>query len=637
MRAIALAACCAASWSVAAAAGEPLPVPPSDLVERTRGAWIDVYRSWLERPEGNALPVDPGPAFCVGADGFAVVDQNAVAGSVHLFATILGRGPFAARARAFDPASGIAAIQINPKALEGVRCLPRAGEDAPPVAAGDVLFALGPAGAEPVALRVKKISPAELSFADGLQGTFLAGSPLVDAGGLLRGVLVAGAAGGTIGREKATGSFAGLTKWRHATVAIPVAAALTLVDQVKQQQAAGMPVPPPDPVVQVSAEVFPRPLRRAAGPTAEELALYSATAGDVSVEFLTPSSLEALQANDEYAYAPGRTFFLWMGHTQMWEPMVVVQQSPRLDGTSGSKESEASIAVERGGERIEPYDSFADLFENYVTIESEPGTYDSRTVRGRRTFYLFPPGAFAPGADVTVRVTENQQGKTRVVPVRPETQARIAADFAPWEAAVREAASAPPAPSQDAVVAPVPAIGVPYATRSLGNPELRVTKPAGWTFVVTLRQRAGKPVIRIPVVNERYRPWTPVSVPGFLYVGRDEISFEPVKTAGADPKYAFTLRRADLAVSTTVSRALRIKGDGQKWLFRPGLEVTQKVTLGDVFGSTFSEAQSTSVEFAVTLLGDFDQALRAFESPEVLAKPPAPPAPDKSTTSEEFP
>ncbi len=610
-----------------APAREPLPAPPSGLVERTRDAWIDIYRSWVERPDGGAIPVDPGPAFCLGGDGLLLADQNAVAGSLHLFATIRGRGPFPARARVFDPRSGLAAIEIHPGAAEGVPCLRAAGEEAIPIAKGDVLYALGPPGAGPVPLKVSRASPGSLHFSGGIEATFLAGSPLVDSSGRLRGVLVARASGGRIGRDQATGPLAGLARRRRASGAIPLAPVLALAEQLKGERHDGVPAPPAEPVVRASEGVFPRSLRGAAGVRDEDLPLYSAGSGEAAVEFLTPASLEAQEALLKFAYAPGRTFFRWPAHAGMWEPMIVVQQSPRVDPAAGSvfPKSGGTLGVERGAERFGPVDSFRDCMDDGVVLETGPGTYESRKVKGCRTSYLFPPEAFAPGAEVAVRLEPGPEDAGVAVPVRPETLSRIAADFSPWKSALG-GSSAAEAPGRSPVdlVAPLPALGVPYATRSLGNAGLRITRPAGCSFAATRVDRSGKPAIRIPVIQWKKSFLAVAIIPGFLYAGRDVFSFEPVLDERTRQD-AFTLSRAKAAVSVTGSGKLRIKADGKKRLFFFRLEAPEGLP-GGVFGSAFSECQKAAGELAGALLDDFDRALQAFDEPGILGiKPPEPP------------
>jgi hypothetical protein len=603
---------------VAAAGASPPPALPPELAARTRGTWIDVYRDWIGLADGTAMAVDPGPAFCVGTDGIALIDQNAVAGSAYLFVTIRGHGPFAARARAFDSTSALAAIQFHPAVLDGTTCLQPPADDVAPVAAGDVLFALGPAGAAATPLRVKRVTPDELSFTGGLQGTFLAGSPLVDADGRLRGVLVAGAAGGLIGRDRATGPLTGLAKRRHATIAVPLSAALGLVDQIKQRQKEGMPTPPPESVARISRGVFPPALREAAGVTSDDLSLYSASAEGLRFELLTPPSLAAQQALGTYTYTLGKTFFLWPEHTPMWEPMVVVQRSPNLEGSSGSKE--ATVVIERGGDRFDPVDSFRECFSGYVYVETAPGSDTSRKVRGCRTFHLFPPEAFAPGADVVVRATFNEDGKVVAVPVRPETQARIAADFVPWRAALREGATAVPAP--DTVVASSPPLGVVHATVGDGNAQLRISTPSDWSFVVTRLRRDGKLEIRIPVTRVWYG-FFPGAESGFLHIGRDEVSFDPAMPTAAASR-AFTVPHADLRLSFTGWPRLRVASGKKHWLFEAAFLVTQPVTIGDAFRAPLKEAQVAALELTARLLGDFDLALRAFDTPEILESMPTP-------------
>jgi hypothetical protein len=619
------------------------------LAEQTREAWIEIYTSWLELPDGNALPVEPGPAFCVGRDGFAVVDQNAVAGSVHLFATIRGRGPYAARARGLDPKAGIAAIQLHPDALAGIECLVPAPDDAAPLREGDVLYAAGPRGAEPVALRVKRATAEAIAFHDALPETILAGSPLVDGAGALRGVLVAGAHGGKIGREHATGALAGLAARRHANVAIPLAAAMTLIVQVRKQQADGMPSPPRVPVVSASENVFPRALRRSTGLTPEDLQLFAATKGDATVEFLTPPSVEMRHALTGFSYAPGKSFFRWTAHTQMWEPMVAVQEAPKFEWTAGSNaaavfmvifampialgggnptftasytfpRSRASISIERGGVRIAAADAFLDCFEDAMPVEKEPGHDVFRKVRGCRAFYLFHPGAFAPGADVTVRIEDASKGTSVDVPVRPETQARIAADFAPWEAALHEGAETIASPS--AVIRPPPPPGVPYATRSLGNAELRLTTAAGYTTVATLVQ-GSDPVIRIPFVCVKLG-LSPLVAPGFVCGRRDTISFEP-SAGGAAAKQGFTVPRAETAVTTTSWPRLHVRVHGKTRKLNPVVTPPQGSPSTYAFDPARKEAGILAAQFATALLGDFDRAVAAFERPEILGKFEIPP------------
>ena len=621
MRAGVMILCFMAAWTGTAAADEPLPAPAPDLVERTRGAWLDIYAEWLETRDGRAVAVDPGPAFCVGTDGIVVIDQNVVAGSLHQFATIRGRGPFAARTRAFDAVSGLAAIQVNPKALEGVRCLQGAGEDAAPLARGTVLFVLGPADAVPTALRLAEVTRDALSFAGGLQGAFLAGSPLVDGNGLLRGVLVAGTAGGTIGRAHAEGGLTGLAHRRRATRAIPLASALTPVDQARQQRDAGKPIPPARPVVRISEDVFPNPVRAEPGVSVADLELYVAKTNEASVEFLTPASLAAYLTNGILTYSPGRSFFGFLRHREMWEPMVVVQQAPQLTPTGGAssdlEESHGTITIERSGERFEPFDSFVDCFEDSMAIEKDPEQAELRKVKGCRTFYLFPPRAFAVGADVVVRVTQDEEGKTTAVPVRPETQARIAADFAPWQAAAFKSGQTA---ASDAEVVLVPVPGVPYAMNRWGDTRLQVFTAEGYTYFATRLKRNGATVISIPLVLMK---WGPTIVFGLLYIGRDEISFEPF----GDPKakgLSFTAPRASLTFSTSSWPRLHVKAAGKKWGFDPFVSGMRKLSVGEVFfGTAMKKARTAAVQMSAKLLGDFDRALRAFDEPELLQDLPA--------------
>jgi hypothetical protein len=603
------------AWTGSAAGDGPIPAPPTELVERTRGAWIDIYTEWLGTRDGRGVAVDPSPAFCLGTDGFVAIDQNPVAGSLHQFATIRGRGPFAARLRAFDPGSGLAAIQINPKTLEGARCLQSAGADAAPLAQGDVLFALGPAGAQPVALRVKKVTQDALIFVGGVQETLLAGSPLVDANGLLRGVLVAGTKGGTIGREHATGALAGLAHRRRASQAIPLAPALALVEQVRKQREEGKPMPPASPIVRVSEGVFPNTLRTEPAVSAEDLALYTAKTDDAGVEFLTPTSLAA-QAQRLPIYFPGRRFFCFGRHVEMWEPMVVVQQAPQFveTGATGYSflKSQGTITVMRGDERIDPFDSFVDCLEDSIGMETEPGTYALRKVKGCRTFYLFPPTAFAPGAEVVVLVPLDKAEKTARVPVRPETQERIAADFAPWQAAAGKSAEEP---TSDAELVLVPTPGVPYAMNYWGDPRLQIFTPEAYTYFATRSQRDGATVISVPLILMK---WGPTMAFGFLVIGRDEISFEPV----GDPKaegFSFMASRASVTFSTSFWPRLEIKAGGKSWNFDPVVSGMRKLSIGEIlFGAAMKEAKTASVRMSAWLLGDFDRALRAFDEPELL-------------------
>lgn len=522
-------------------------------------ARVVVFQDWMEGGPDEIVPKAPIPAYCVGEGGWVLVDAKVALGPVELFVGVEGRGPFAARLRARDEATGLALLHVAPEALAGRECL-----------------AVVPGGAPPP------------------DPPLAAGLPVFDETGRWVGVGVAGDSKRRLGTD-ATGEWVGQDDRRKAMKVAGLDAVERLLAQGREAIAKGAPVPPAEPVTVVSSRVFPRELRRAAAPPPDALARYEATSEEgLRLEFLTPASLDTLSRVDDGVYEPHGEFFRWADHAAMWEPAVAVQVAPDFHWTGGSRASAVAATllfvpmilgggpppvfraawtsgkepidyrVERAGSVVAPVDAGVSCFEGPMRLRS-PRHEDPqpRVVRGCRSIALFDPAAFAPGVDVAVVVTP-EGDRPRRVPIAPATLERIAADFAPWRAALQEEGARTPPP------------------RLRSAPTWEVLKVAledgeafqfffadGSRLDVTRRIRDGVPVLRVPVWRRhqalRAENMNPA---GWLEITPDAFEFTPLEEK-LRKKGTLRIPRVESSVLAGPHGAFRISKATEGWNFVP--------------------------------------------------------------------
>lgn len=541
-----------AAWFLAATAAAP-----SD--PRLDAARVAVFQDWVEHGPDEVVPKATVPAFCVGDEGWILVDEAVVLEPVELFAGVEERGPFAASLRARDDATGLALLHVAPETLAGRTCLELSSGTTPPTS-------------PPLA----------------------AGTPVLDGTGRWVGVGVAGDSKRRLGTD-ATGEWVGQDDRRRAIKVAGLEAVERLIAQGRDAIARGAPIPPAEPVTVGSSRVFPRSLRGRAAPPPDALARYEATSDQgLRLELLTPASLETLSRIDDGVYPPRGEFFRWEDHVAMWEPAVAVQVAPEFHWTGGSRASAVAATLffipavlgggppptfratwtsgkepiefrlERAGVAVPPSDARESCFDGPMRIATPGHDHpDPRVVRGCRTVALFDPSAFAPGAEVVLVVTPEGKRPHRV-PIPPETLERIASDFAPWRAWLAEDGARARPPRLRAS----PTWEVLEVALEDGE-AFRFFFADGSRLDVTRRLRDGVPVLRVPVWRKRQALRAENMNPaGWLEITPDEFVFTPLEERLAE-KTALRIPRAEASVAAGPHGAFRISKEAEGWSFVP--------------------------------------------------------------------
>jgi hypothetical protein len=521
-------------------------------------ARVEVFHDRTDIGDGEIAPKGPTPAYCVGKGGWVLVDGPVVADLVHVFVGVEGSGPFAARVRAVDEASGLALMSVHPTALAGRRCLAPFREGSAP-----------------------KEAP------------LVAGTPVLDDAGRWVGVGAAGSSRATLGKL-ATGAWVGQEKRRRAIEVVPVA----VVEELLARGGEGGVPPPEGSPFLASDAVYPRSLRERAAPPPDELPWYEAALEDgIRLQLLTPASLESLARFDDGAYAPFGEFFRWRDHEAMWEPAVVVQVAPEFHWTGGSKGAAVTATIlfipmvlgggppivfraaytsgkervafraERGGETFEPRESFVSCHDEPMLLQrKDAGEPELRRVRGCRAFALFDPQVFAPGGDVEVAV-EDADGRVHCVPIAPPTLERVTADFEPWRAALHD----------DAPQAVPPRLRVlPYwegMTVAVEDGAIfRFFFQDGSRIDVTRREHDGVTVLRVPVWRRHTAFWSRNTNPaGWLEVTAEAFVFTPLREDLRE-KGALRIPRLGTTATREAWGMLRLEREGGTWTFVPRFE-----------------------------------------------------------------
>jgi len=93
------------------------------------------------------------------------------------------------------------------------------------------------------------------------------------------------------------------------------------------------------------------------------------------------------------------------------------------------------------------------------------------------------------------------------------------------------------------------------------------------------------------------------------------------------------LPRTGVTAETTGAPGLRLRAGDKTWSFRPLFGIAPTAGMPIPSGSAMKEAWAAAVDLAARLLGDFDQALRAFDAPELLQDMPVRRTADRSTVT----
>ncbi len=430
-----------------------------------------------------------GSGFLVDSSGLVLTSRQVVGRSRHATVVLSNGERYPARVLVANRGNNVAVIQVHEQVVARIRPLrlaPAARTDGSSQPEGEIRVFSVRAGGYKEAVRAKRAggSMGNICYASTLPFGVL-GGPVLDEGDNVIGIHA-------IARPSA--------RKRPKTCAFKIDYASRPLALPRETMAtADAPL-----FTALEAEVresYPVGLAREASERITDPAEYRMRAGEVSVEFITPPLIQALPRTRDDSYTPQSGFYLWQRFQNGQQPVVIVQALPDLRWTGGSAWRVAGyslswgvqivslpflllfslftgeaddvlfmadippphaayrferdldgFALVRDGVEVHPLSESLECDPNWVRVaRKEGGKLKERKVRGCRGLSMYSPEAFAPGAQLAVRILHGGKPvKKGDVPVDPALAARIWADFEPWRAAVTNGIAADPAPAPPA-------------------------------------------------------------------------------------------------------------------------------------------------------------------------------------------
>lgn len=438
---------------------EPAPRPAETSPPRFsegdlyREVQHSVFKVISETGHGSGFLVHPWA-------GVILTNHHVVANSDYLAVLISPGNKHMAQLLAFDEINDIAVLQVHPRLVESLSAAPLANDEpaAPPVDVGDTVVAVGSPLATETILTSGLVSKVEdgAIYSDVNINPGSSGGPLFNLRGEVVGVSTFGLSSGGV-----SPGLAGIVR---------IHLARALLDKALESPLLGSP--PPDRMLAVESEtpypaealrelvssVAPSSARRAKL-TGRKVKEYKVEAGKFDVQLITPVLTAALEVAEEREAAGGRRkrtkrknakdfsvgehFYEWRRYAGDYRAVVTIQVVPEIRQTTGSifaavaggltgvvtpqkyrfKTDFDRMVLLRDGVEVEP------IWPGRVAnVVHEEGFVSMKDV-GYYGIYEYPPEAFKPPAELTMKIWKQgvEQPIVKVIP--QQRQWKVWEDF----------------------------------------------------------------------------------------------------------------------------------------------------------------------------------------------------------------
>ncbi len=425
-----------------------------------------VFKVISETGHGSGFLVHPWA-------GIVLTNHHVVANSDYLAVLVSPGNKHSAQLLAFDEVNDVAVLQVHPRLVEGLSA-PLLASDEPaaaPVDVGDTVVAVGSPLATETILTSGLVSKVEdgAIYSDVNINPGNSGGPLFNLHGEVVGISTFGLSSGGV-----SPGLAGIVRVHLAEAVVAEALESPLLNS-----------PPTDRKLAVESETpFPaEALRelvasgsftsaRQARVTGRQVKEYKVEAGKFDVQLITPVLTAALEVADEREAAGGRTrrnkrkqakdyavgdhFYEWRRYAGDYRAVVTIQVVPEIRLTTGSifgsiaggltgvatpqkyrfKTDFDRMVLLRDGVEVEP------IWPGRVAnVVHEEGFVSMKDV-GYYGIYEYPPEAFKPPAELTMKIWKQgvQEPIVKVIPQQRQWQ--VWEDFRLYFEAVENRAAA---------------------------------------------------------------------------------------------------------------------------------------------------------------------------------------------------
>jgi S1-C subfamily serine protease len=394
-----------------------------------------------------------GSGFLISEDGLVLTNHHVVHESDYLAVKCDDRHKHQAVLVAGDSQADLAVLRVHSETVRdrAVLQLAEDGPDAPPVAVGDRVLAIGSPLTTDTILTSGIVSKVEREsiYSDVNINEGNSGGPLFNSRGLVVGVNTFGIGGG---------------QGPGVSGVVRIYRALPVIEEARR--VTGESEPPSPRLLPVAAEYrfSPDEVKDQALTEEREFKDYHVEAGKIDVQFFTPTLMasaiirnerEAAKGRDkrrkrkkgkaeqpeEEPYEPGEQFYDWQKQSENFKPVVRIRAFPEVKMKFGSalgaaligsgtkyrfKTDFARMELRRDGEPVEPI--HPGRIKQVVHVEGAATMKDI----GYWGLYEYPPEAFAGGGSVTLLVWEDGVPEPFRTILDPELMAGIREDFAPY-------------------------------------------------------------------------------------------------------------------------------------------------------------------------------------------------------------
>ena len=363
-----------------------------------------------------------GSGFLVDARGLVLTNHHVVGRTPYLAVGVAPDRKYPAVVVARDASRDLALVRVHPRAVEGLE--PLRFSDAPEaVKVGARVLAIGSALSKDGSVLTTGIVSrleADTLLADLNVNPGSSGGPLLNLNGEVLGIC-------TFYRKAPAGpGLAGIVREHVARPIVAMAATLTGDPPSFESLPVASPTPyPADPLRKKAAAI-----RSSAG--------YGVTVRGMRVDVLTPPlvyfeghevELREARKNSE----PDGNSYAWRAFTGQVEAIIGIRAVPQVMEIGGFAQFTSNVRemhLLRNGVDVVPI-----VPGRFCAKASDAGQLHPAGCFG---LYQYPPSAFAPGAELELRVySDDAPTKPRVWKIPPVVISRVWADFEPWLAFVQ--------------------------------------------------------------------------------------------------------------------------------------------------------------------------------------------------------
>lgn len=369
-----------------------------------------------------------GSGFLVDDRGLVITNDHVIGRTSYLAVSVDSKRKYPAVVVARDTFRDIAVIRVDPRAIAGLEPL-RFEDSGNTATVGERILAIGSALTGNGVLTTGIVSrlEAETIIADLNVNAGSSGGPLLNLNGEVVGVCT------FYIKAPAGPGLAGIVR-------APFVRAIF----AKAARALSLESPPFEALPVASSIPYPASALPEMAATIRSPSDYGTTIGSMRIDVLTPPLVyfEAHQVEMRQAHK-ARARYSWHAFNGDVEAIIGIRAVPAVTDLAADRIDEgaagSNVIGGRRGQFTTDVREIRLLRDGVDVVPIVPGRFCTRPEEaalhrpaGCFGLYQYPPSAFAPGAELEVRVYSDQSTKPRAWHIPPKVITRVWADFAPW-------------------------------------------------------------------------------------------------------------------------------------------------------------------------------------------------------------